>query len=56
MFNTLGMGEDRISECFRKFRSSMGNETLINLRKKEDRKVRIDEKYLWHFLQMEEKM
>lgn len=27
----------------------MGNETLINLRKKEDRKVRIDEKYLWHF-------
>lgn len=43
------MGEDRISECFRKLRQSVGNETLINLRKKEDRKVRIDEKYLWHF-------
>lgn len=44
VFNRVGMREKRISEPFRKIRSSIGSETLKNLKKKEDRKVKIDKK------------
>lgn len=56
VFNRVGMREKRISEPFRKIRSSIGSETLKNLKKKEDRKVKIDKKKFCgiFFLQMEE--